>query len=109
MLAHLSRFRIYGGSLAKPLWQETSLRFAGDNAHGNEISEPSCFVIDVGRDFTMSFDGKLYLTGAGKAQFQTFTPTGLLQAARKGWFGFTLLYDEQEEPSEFAEATDECD
>lgn len=95
MLAHLSRKKLLGGSRFGCHYAATSLRWSGPNAAGDDFDAPVCIVIDVGRAFTMSFDGKLYLTGAGKAQYQTFTPMGLLQAARQGWFGFTLLYDEE--------------
>src|SRR4051812_22669648 len=96
MLAHLTRKRLRRGNFRTGVleYEHTMLRYSGHNAGGDEIEGPVCIVIDVGRDFTMTWDGKLYLTGTGKGQYRTFTPTGLVSAARQGWLGMTLLWDE---------------
>lgn len=102
MLAHLSRKQLVRLDVrtGEAQYVDAWLRWSGDRCQGSEFEAPVGVVIDVGRAFTMTFDGKLYLTGDGKAQYQTFTPDGLLMAARRGYFGFTLLWDEAEESME---------
>lgn len=91
MIAHLSRLRMDRTGE----YREAPLHFAAD-----EWSEPTCYAIDIGRSFVIDAEGNLYLTGEGKARFQTFTPEGLLRSARDGWFGFTLLWDQEAEIEE---------
>lgn len=82
-MAHLAHLSLWGGAL----------RYSGDHAQGDEFLSPVCAVIDVGRSFTITWDGKLFLTGEGKARYQEFSAASLLKAARDGWFDLTLLWD----------------
>lgn len=97
MLAHLTRKRLLRGDFRTGVleYESRSLYWSGPNAEGDEFQSPICVVIDVGREFTMTFDGKLYLTGAGVGQYKTFTPWALYTAAAQGYYGFTLLWDEK--------------
>jgi len=73
--------------------------FSGHNASGDPFEgaglradrEPRPFdaVVDVGRDFVVTPEGQLYVTGPH--QFMTWTADELVLAAKKGWFGFKLL------------------
>jgi hypothetical protein len=67
-------------------------RFAwsGYNASGDPAHSPA-LVVDTGRDFLITSDGKLYLTGAGRLQFAEFSPSEFALAAKSGMFGFTVL------------------
>ena len=79
MLAHLF---IHNGRLA---W--SGYGASGDPAHVFAL------VIDVGRDFLITDDGTLYLTGPGPHQFSEFSPECLAVAARLGRLGFRVLED----------------
>jgi hypothetical protein len=57
----------------------------GDPAHRHAL------VVDVGRDFLITSEGKLYLTGPGRLQFAEFSPSEFALAAKAGMFGFTVL------------------
>lgn len=60
----------------------------------NGLGDPShayAFVIDVGRDFQITSEGNLYLTGPGPGQFEEFSPAGTVIAARGRMFGFRLI------------------
>ena len=62
---------------------------SGDPAHHHAL------VVDVGRDFLITGDGKLYLTGPGRMQFAEFSPSEFVLAAKGGMFGFTVLADDE--------------
>lgn len=103
-LAHLSRHRwLTKGEkrrhpkLADHDWIVGSLRFSGYAAAGDDVEAPVHVVIDVGQAFVIR-EGKLWVLSTGT----DFTPESLRQAARLGWFGFTLLYDEREDIDESA-------
>ena len=61
----------------------------GDPAHTHAL------VVDVGRDFLITSDGKLYLNSPGPLQFAEFSPSGFAVAARSGMLGFTVLKDDE--------------
>jgi hypothetical protein len=67
-------------------------RFAwsGYNPSGDFAHCPA-LVVDGGRDFLLTSDGNLYLTGAGRMQFAEFSPSESALAAKAGMFGFTVL------------------
>jgi hypothetical protein len=67
-------------------------RFAwsGYNASGDP-SHRQALVVDVGRDFLITSEGKLYLTSSGPRQFAEFSPWEFALAAKGGMFGFTVL------------------
>jgi hypothetical protein len=67
-------------------------RFAwsGYNASGDP-AHCQALVVDVGRDFLITGEGKLYLTSPGPRQFAEFSPSEFALAARGGMFGFTVL------------------
>lgn len=101
MLAHLTRYRVkrFDPKTGDRFLEQTTLRWSGINAQGDEFQEPVCIVIDVGRTFTMSFDGNLYVTSKAEerdlAYGRTFTPQQLYNIAtcQRNRFGFVLLYD----------------
>lgn len=101
MLAHLTRYRVkrFDPKTGDRLLEQTALRWSGINAQGDEFQEPVCVVIDVGRTFTMSFDGNLYVTSKNAekdlAYCRTFSPQQLYNIAtcQRNRFGFVLLYD----------------
>lgn len=79
-------------------------RFSGYNACGDPYdgkggtrpgpetaTRPFDAVVDIGREFILTSDGRLYLTGLGKGQFSTFSPEAVLLAAKLGHFGFKLI------------------
>jgi hypothetical protein len=71
-------------------------RFAwsGYNASGDPTHRQA-LVVDVGRDFLITSDGKLYLTSPGPRQFAEFSPSEFALAAKGGMFGFTLLHEDE--------------
>jgi hypothetical protein len=71
-------------------------RFAwsGCNA-GGDPAHHRALVVDVGRDFLITSEGKLYLTGPGPLQFAEFSPAEFALAARGGMFGFTVLAEDE--------------
>jgi hypothetical protein len=110
MLAHLSCARLVHGNIRTGVeYKPSQLRWSGANAAGDELEAPVCIVIDVGRTFTMSFNGNLYITGKrpgvkrDPAQYKTFTPMRLFQCAQRGRYGLRLLYCEWAERLECAE------
>jgi hypothetical protein len=52
-------------------------------------------VINAGRDFLITSDGNLYLTDPGSHQFSEFSPEGFVLAARRGWFGFCVVAEDE--------------
>jgi hypothetical protein len=62
---------------------------SGDPAHNHAL------VVDVGRDFLITSEGKLYLNSPGPLQFAEFSPTGFAVAARSGMLGFMVLKDDE--------------
>jgi hypothetical protein len=70
-------------------------RFAwsGYNASGGPAYRPA-LVVDVGRDFLITSDGNLYLTGPGRLQFAEFSPSEFALAAKGAMFGFTVLQED---------------
>ena len=71
-------------------------RFAwsGYNA-GGDPAHRQVLVVDVGRDFLITSEGNLYLTGPGCMQFAEFSPSEFVLAARGGMFGFTVLHEDE--------------
>jgi hypothetical protein len=67
-------------------------RFAwsGYNASGDPAHRQA-LLVDVGRDFLITSEGKLYLTSPGPMQYAEFSPSEFALAAKGGMFGFTLL------------------
>jgi hypothetical protein len=51
--------------------------------------------VDVGRDFLITGESKLYFNSPGPTQFAEFTPTGFALAARSGILGFTVLKNDE--------------
>jgi hypothetical protein len=80
MLAHLF---LHNGRLT---W--SGYGASGDPSHTHAMN------IDVGRDFLITSDGDLYLTGPGPFQFAEFSADGLAVAARLGRLGFRVLKDD---------------
>jgi hypothetical protein len=70
-------------------------RFAwsGYNA-GGDPAHRQALVVDVGRDFLITSEGTLYLTGPGPMPFAEFSPTEFVLAAKSGMFGFTVLEED---------------
>ncbi len=62
---------------------------SGDPAHLHAL------VVDVGRDFHITDEGRLYLTGAGPLQFTEWTPEAVVLAARGGMFGFRIVIEDE--------------
>jgi hypothetical protein len=62
---------------------------AGDPAHHHAL------VVNVGRDFLITSEGNLYLTGPGRMQFAEFSPAGFALATGRGMIGFTVLEDDE--------------
>ncbi len=52
-------------------------------------------VVDVGRDFLITSEARLYLNSPGPLQFAEFSPTGFAVAAKSGMLGFTVLKDDE--------------
>jgi hypothetical protein len=71
-------------------------RFAwsGHNA-GGDPAHHHALVVDVGRDFLITSEGKLYLNSPGLMQFAEFSPSGIALAARSGMMGFTVIKDDE--------------
>jgi hypothetical protein len=70
------------------------LVWSGYNASGDP-AHTHALVVDVGRDFLITSDGRLYLSSPGPLQFAEFSPTGFAVAARSGMLGFTVLKDDE--------------
>jgi alkanesulfonate monooxygenase SsuD/methylene tetrahydromethanopterin reductase-like flavin-dependent oxidoreductase (luciferase family) len=70
------------------------LTWSGYNASGDP-AHTLALVVDVGRDFLITSDGKLYLNSPGPLQFAEFSPGGFAVAARSGMLGFTVLQDDE--------------
>ena len=51
--------------------------------------------MDVGRDFIITSEGNLYLTGPGRMQFAEFSPAEFVLAAKGGMFGLTVLEEDE--------------
>ncbi len=49
----------------------------------------------MGRDFILTDEGNLYLTGPGPVRFKEFSPEGFVLAARQGWVGFRVVPEEE--------------
>lgn len=69
--------------------------WSGYNASGDPAHRPYGLVIDISRDFHITGEGRLYLTGPGRLQFAEFAPEAVVLAARGGMFGFRLLHDDE--------------
>ncbi len=85
-----------GGMIAHLLIHKGRLAWSGYNASGDPKHMPDALVGDVGRDFIITGDGGLQLTGPGPMRYQEFTPAGFSLAARRGWFGFRVLSDAED-------------
>lgn len=70
------------------------LAWSGYNASGDP-SHVHAMVVDIGRDFLVTGDGKLYIHDPGPHQFEEFSPTGVAIAARNGMFGFSVVKDDE--------------
>ena len=70
------------------------LTWSGYNASGDP-AHTHALVVDVGRDFLITSDGKLYLNSPGPLQFAEFSPIGFAVAARSEMLGFTVLKDDE--------------
>jgi hypothetical protein len=70
------------------------LTWSGYNASGDPAHHDA-LVVDVGRDFLITSDGKLYLNSPGPLQFAEFAPSGFAVAARGGMLGFTVVKDDE--------------
>jgi hypothetical protein len=70
------------------------LAWSGYNASGDPTHHYA-LVVDVGRDFLITSDGKLYLNSPGPLQFAEFSPAGFAVAARSEMLGFTVLKDDE--------------
>jgi hypothetical protein len=62
---------------------------SGDPAHCQVLA------VDVGRDFLITSEGNLYLTGPGRLQFAEFSPSEFVLAAKGRMFGFTVLHEDE--------------
>jgi hypothetical protein len=76
--------------LAHLIIRNGRLAWSGYNASGDPAHCPA-LVVDAGRDFLITSDGKLYLTSPGPMQFAEFSPSEFVLAAKGGMFGFTVL------------------
>jgi hypothetical protein len=72
----------------KPAW-------SGYLAQGDPAHRPWRAVVDVGRDFFLSEDGKLYFAGSGKHVFIDWTPSAVLMASRYRMFGMRLIEEDE--------------
>jgi hypothetical protein len=69
--------------------------WSGYNASGDPAHRPHALVADVGRDFLITGEGNLYLTGPGPLRFTEWSPEAVVLAARGGMFGFRVLHDDE--------------
>jgi hypothetical protein len=69
--------------------------FSDYNASGDPDHRPFGMIIDVGREFLITGEGNLYLTGPGPLRFTEFTTEGVVLAARGGMFGFRVLHGDE--------------
>jgi hypothetical protein len=75
--------------------QKGRFTWSGHNASGDPAHRPYAMIVDVGRDFTITSEGNLYLTGAGPLRFTELSVTGFVLAARCGWFGLKIVTEEE--------------
>jgi hypothetical protein len=69
--------------------------WSGYGASGDPSHRPFGLIIDIGRDFLITGEGTLYLTGHGPLRFAEFSPEAVVLAGRGGMFGFRVLHDEE--------------
>ncbi len=71
-------------------------RFAwsGYGASGDPV-HLHALVVDVGCDFLITGEGRLYLTGPGPMQFTEWSPEAIVLAARGGMFGFRVVIEDE--------------
>jgi hypothetical protein len=62
---------------------------SGDPAHLHAL------VVEVGRDFLITGEGRLYITGPGPMQFTEWSPEAVVLAARGGMFGFRVVIEDE--------------
>jgi hypothetical protein len=68
------------------------LAWSGAWASGDPGHAPYAFVVDVGRDFQLTGDGRrIYLNGPGPIHHAELTPEAFIVAAKAGMFGFKIL------------------
>ena len=70
-------------------WTWSGYGASGDPAHVHAL------VVDVGRDFLITEEGRLYLIGPGPLQFTEWTPEAVVLAARGGMFGFRVVIEDE--------------
>lgn len=86
--------------LALPWWHAHvadhggRLGWSGYGAEGDSSHRPWRAVVDLGRSYLVTSDGRLYLTQAPRHEF---TPESLILAARQGLFGLRLLSEAEAE------------
>ena len=76
--------------IAHLFFRNGRLAWSGYGASGDP-THTHALVVDIGRDFIITGDGRLYLTGPGPFQFEEFSADGVTIAARRGMFGFSVL------------------
>jgi hypothetical protein len=69
--------------------------WSGYGASGDPAHRPFGLIVDIGRDFLITGEGRLYLTGAGPLRFTEWSPEAVVLAARGGMFGFRLLAEDE--------------
>ena len=72
-------------------------RFAwsGYGASGDPAHRPYALIVDVGRDFHITEEGRLYLTGPGPKRFTEWSPEAVVLSARGGMFGFRVVAEDE--------------
>lgn len=77
--------------IAHLLLHKGEYAWSGHNASGDPRHEPHALVVDVGYDFHITDEGRLYLTSPGRMQFEEFTAFAFVLSARLGYFGFKVI------------------
>lgn len=95
MLLHLSRKRLPAKiRRGEPLrYLDVELYVSGDAGHGDWFLSPVAVVIDVADRFVVSSDGTIVIPSRPSGQDE-FWPETMFVGAKRGWFGLTLLWDE---------------
>ncbi len=92
--ANATAFFLAASLIAHLIIRDNRFAWSGHNA-GGDPAHRHALVVDVGRDFLVTSEGNLYLTGPGRMQFAEFSPAGFALAAQRGMFGFTVLEEDE--------------
>jgi hypothetical protein len=69
--------------------------WSGYGASGDPAHRPFGLIVDIGRDFLITGEGRLYITGPGPMQFTEWSPEAVVLAARGGMFGFRVVIEDE--------------